>query len=56
MDFFLLKNSPRTKSMSKNDFFQSSEIKNELFKIQGRKTNFMQSLEMKIIIYPKKLL
>ncbi len=30
--------------MCKNELFQSLETKNELFKIQGRKTNFMQSL------------
>ena len=33
--------------MCKNELFQSLEMKNELFKIQGRKTNFMQSLGTK---------
>ena len=37
-------------SCVKNEFFQRSGIKNELFKIQGRKTNFIQSLETKTIV------
>ena len=38
--------------MCKNEFFQSSGMKNELFKVQGRKANSIQSLGMKTIVYP----
>jgi hypothetical protein len=31
--------------MCKNEFFQSSGIKNEFFKIHGQKTKLMYSLE-----------
>ena len=33
----------------KKFFFQSLRTKNEVFKVQGRKLNFMQSLETKTI-------
>jgi hypothetical protein len=33
--------------MLKNEFFQNSETKNELFKIHARKPNFIQSLRRK---------
>jgi hypothetical protein len=33
-------------------FFQSSGTKKELFKVQGRKTNFIQSLGTKTILLP----
>jgi hypothetical protein len=36
--------------MHKNELFQSSGTKNELFKVQERKPNFIQSLGMKIIV------
>ena len=36
----------------KEFFFQSSGIKNELFKVQRRKTNFIQSLGTKTIFLP----
>ena len=38
--------------MCKNEFFQNLGKKNELLKIQGWKTNFIQSLRMKTIVYP----
>ena len=38
--------------MCKNKLFQSSGMKNELFKIQERKTNFIQNLKTKIIVLP----
>ena len=38
--------------MYKKKKIQSSGIKNELFKVQGRKTNFMQSLGNKTILLP----
>ena len=38
--------------MCKNEFFESSGTKNELFKVQRQKPNFMQSLETKTIVYP----
>ena len=50
MNFDILEKSSGTKFMFKNDFFQSSEMKNELFKIQTRKPNFIQSIQMKTII------
>jgi hypothetical protein len=40
--------------MCKNELFQSSGTENEFFKVQEQKTNFMQNLETKIIVYPKK--
>ena len=39
--------------MCKNELFQSLGTKNELFKVQERKTNFIQSLGMKTLVYPK---
>ena len=42
-----------TKFICKKEFFENSETKNKLFKVQGRKPNFMQSLGTKIIVYPK---
>jgi hypothetical protein len=41
------------KFICKKEFFESSGTKNELFKVQERKPNFMQGLGTKIIIYPK---
>ena len=41
------------KFICKKEFFENSETKNKLFKVQGRKPNFMQSLGTKIIVYPK---
>ena len=38
--------------MCKNELFQSLGAKNELFKVQGLKTNFIQNLETKTIVYP----
>ena len=38
--------------MCKNEFFQSSEMKKELFKVHGRKTKLMYSLGMKTIFWP----
>jgi hypothetical protein len=37
------------KFMCKNEFFQSLGMKNELFKVQGRNTKLMYSLEIKTI-------
>jgi hypothetical protein len=42
------------KFMCKNELFQTLESKNEIFKVQERKTNFIQSLRTKTIVYPKK--
>jgi hypothetical protein len=39
--------------MYKNEFFQNSETKNELFKVQERKIKFIYSLETKTIFWPK---
>jgi hypothetical protein len=36
--------------MCKNELLQSLGMKNELFKIQRRKTNFIQNLGMKTIV------
>ena len=36
--------------MYKNEFFRGSGTKKELFKIQERKTKFMYSLGMKIVL------
>ena len=47
MNFVLELFSKRTKFMCKNENFQSSGTKNVLFKVQERKTNFMQNLETK---------
>ena len=44
------KKSLEMKFMCKNKFFQSSGTKNELFKVQERKPNFMQNLETKTIV------
>ena len=44
------KKSPVTKLMYTNELFQSLGMKNELFKVQGRKPNFIQSLGTKTII------
>ena len=38
--------------MCKNENFQSSETKNELFKVQRRKMNILPSLETKKILLP----
>ena len=38
--------------MCKYRLFESSETKNELFKVQGQKTNFIKILETKTIVYP----
>ena len=38
--------------MCKNSLFQSSGTKNKFFKVQRQKTNFMQSLGTKTIVYP----
>jgi hypothetical protein len=38
--------------MCQNEFFQNSRMKNELFKVQGRKTKLMYSLRMKTIFWP----
>jgi hypothetical protein len=40
--------------MCKNKYFQSLGTKNELFKVQGRKPNFMQSLGTKTLTKKKK--
>jgi hypothetical protein len=40
--------------MCKNEFFQSSMTKNELFKVQGQKTKLMYSLGTKTVVQPKK--
>ena len=40
--------------MCKNEIFQNLESKNEIFKVQERKTNFIQSFRTKKIVYPKK--
>ena len=42
-----------TKFICKKEFFESLGTKNELFKVQGRKPNFMQGLGTKIIVYSK---
>ena len=42
----------RTKFMCKNEHFQSSGTKNELFKVQKRKTKLMYSLRTKTIFWP----
>jgi hypothetical protein len=39
--------------MCKNEFFQSSGIKNEFCKVQGQKTKLMYSLGTKTIFWPK---
>ena len=39
--------------MYKNKLLQSSETKNELFKVYGQKPNFIQSLGTKTILLPK---
>ncbi len=39
------------KFMCKNKLFQSSGMQNELFKVQGRKPNFMQSLGCWIVSF-----
>jgi hypothetical protein len=36
--------------MCKNEFFLSLEMKNELFKVQGRKIKLMYDLGTKIIV------
>jgi hypothetical protein len=41
------------KFMCKKEFFQSSGTKNLLFKVQGQKINFLQSLGTKTILLPK---
>ena len=51
MNFVLLiKKNPWMKLMCKIEIFQRLETKNELFKIQGQKPNFMQNLQMNTII------
>jgi hypothetical protein len=41
-----------TKFMCKNELFQSSGTKNELFKVQERKTKLMYNLGTKTIFWP----
>ena len=38
------------KFIYENELFQSSGMKNELFKVQGRKMKLMYSLRMKTIV------
>ena len=40
--------------MCKKELFKSSGTKNKLFKVHGRKMNFMKNLETKTILLPIK--
>ena len=52
MNFVILKKKKKFKDKIhvKNELFQSSVTKNELFKVQGQKRNSMENLETKTFV------